>query len=47
MSKGAIAGIVLGAIAGAVTLSALASLLILRLCIKKQPAISGRRQRKW
>lgn len=44
ISKGVLAGIVLGAIAGAVTLSALASLLILRLCMKKQAAISGRRQ---
>lgn len=44
VSKGAIAGIVLGAVAGAVTLSALVTLLILRLHMKKQHAVSRRRQ---
>ncbi|XP_027160272.1 probable LRR receptor-like serine/threonine-protein kinase At1g06840 [Coffea eugenioides] len=44
ISKGAIAGIVLGATAGAVTLSALVTLLILRLHMKKKQAVSRRRQ---
>ncbi|KAL3517942.1 hypothetical protein ACH5RR_020531 [Cinchona calisaya] len=44
ISKGAIAGIVLGAIAGASTLSALVTLLILRLHTKKQHAVSRRRR---
>ncbi|CDP04034.1 unnamed protein product [Coffea canephora] len=43
VSKGAIAGIVLGATAGAVTLSALVTLLILRLHMKKKQAVSRRR----
>ena len=44
ISKGALAGIVLGAIAVAVTLSAIVSLLILKGRMKKYYAISRRRQ---
>ncbi|KAH7837830.1 hypothetical protein Vadar_018522 [Vaccinium darrowii] len=44
ISKGALAGIVLGAVAGAVILSAVISLIILRLLLRKQQAVSKRRQ---
>ncbi len=44
LSTGALAGIVLGAIAGAVTLSAIVSLLILRVQMRKYRAVSRRRQ---
>ncbi|XP_047337533.1 probable LRR receptor-like serine/threonine-protein kinase At1g06840 [Impatiens glandulifera] len=44
ISKGAWAGIILGTIAGAVTLSALVSILILRIYMKKQQTTSKRRQ---
>ncbi|XP_062171192.1 probable LRR receptor-like serine/threonine-protein kinase At1g06840 [Alnus glutinosa] len=44
LSKGALAGIVLGTIAGAVTLSAVVTLLILRVHMKKHPAVSRRRR---
>ncbi|XP_059429387.1 probable LRR receptor-like serine/threonine-protein kinase At1g06840 isoform X2 [Corylus avellana] len=44
LSKGALAGIILGTIAGAVTLSAIVSLLILRKHTRKHHAISKRRR---
>ncbi|KAF5446557.1 hypothetical protein F2P56_032174 [Juglans regia] len=44
LSKGALAGIVLGAIAGAVTLSAVVFLLILRRHVRKTSAISRKRR---
>jgi nitrate reductase gamma subunit len=44
LSKGALAGIVLGTIAGAVTLSAVVTLLILRVHMKKHPTVSRRRR---
>ncbi|GAV58599.1 LRR_1 domain-containing protein/Pkinase_Tyr domain-containing protein/LRRNT_2 domain-containing protein [Cephalotus follicularis] len=44
VSKGALAGIILGTIAGAITLSACISLLILRVRLKDHHAISKRRQ---
>ncbi|KAG6631032.1 probable LRR receptor-like serine/threonine-protein kinase At1g06840 isoform X2 [Carya illinoinensis] len=44
LSKGALAGIVLGAIAGAVTLSAVVFLLILRRHVRKTRAISRKRR---
>ncbi|XP_058195943.1 probable LRR receptor-like serine/threonine-protein kinase At1g06840 [Rhododendron vialii] len=44
ISKGALAGIVVGAVAGAVMLSAVVSLIILRLLMRKQQAVSKRRQ---
>ncbi|XP_059429377.1 probable LRR receptor-like serine/threonine-protein kinase At1g06840 [Corylus avellana] len=44
LSKGALAGIILGTIAGAVTLSAIVSLLILRKHTKKHHAVSKRRR---
>ena len=43
LSKGALAGIVLGTIAGAVTLSAVVTLLILRVHMRKYRSISRRR----
>jgi nitrate reductase gamma subunit len=43
LSTGALAGIVLGAIAGAVTLSAVVSLLIVRVRMRKYHAVSRRR----
>ena len=43
LSKGALAGIVLGTIAGAVTLSAVVTLLILRVHMRKYHAIAKRR----
>ena len=43
LSKGALAGIVLGTIAGAVTLSAVVTLLILRMHMRKYRSISRRR----
>jgi hypothetical protein len=44
LSKGALAGIVLGTIAGAVTLSAVVTLLILRVHMRKHPAVPRRRR---
>jgi hypothetical protein len=44
LSKGALAGIILGTIAGAVTLSAIVSLLILRKHTRKHHAVSKRRR---
>ncbi|XP_056175977.1 probable LRR receptor-like serine/threonine-protein kinase At1g06840 [Syzygium oleosum] len=44
ISKGALVGIALGAIAGAVTLSAIVSLLIVRKHLRDHPGISKRRQ---
>jgi len=46
ISTGALVGIVLGAIAGAVTLSAVVSLLILRRRLRDYTAISKRRRRE-
>lgn len=43
LSKGALAGIVLGTIVGAVTLSAVVTLLILRAHMRKHPTVSRRR----
>jgi nitrate reductase gamma subunit len=43
LSTGALVGIVLGAIAGAVTLSAVVSLLIVRVQMRKYHAVSRRR----
>ena len=47
LSKGALVGIVLGTIAGAVALSAIVILLILRAHIRKYHAISGKRRCKY
>ena len=47
LSKGALVGIVLGTIAGVVALSAVVTLLILRVHIRKYHAISGKRHCKY
>lgn len=47
LSKGALVGIVLGTIAGAVTLSVVVSLLTLRAHRRNHPAISRRRHREY
>jgi uncharacterized protein (DUF2062 family) len=44
LSKGALAGLVLGTIVGAVTLSAVVTLLIMRMHVRKYHAVSRRRQ---
>jgi hypothetical protein len=43
LSKGALAGLVLGTIVGAVTLSAVVTLLIMRMHVRKYHALSRRR----
>lgn len=47
LSKGALAGIILGTIAGAVTLSAFVSLLILRKHLRDRHTISRRRHSEY
>ena len=47
ISTGALVGIILGSIACAVTLSAIVTLLILRMKLKDHPVVSKRRRRKF